>query len=281
MRDRPPHTRQLHTPAGETPIDKQASGKAQPGRRAAGPDQERRGTEEAPGHTHHPRPRPRLGRLRPDPCPGTNCNPQPRKAGSEQRPYPQTHYQIRSPRPNTCAPNPNLNRHKTGATHSHPHQPQAPARTGRGQAETQTGLCGVERAVRPFSARGWVGFPPFAVVFLWGGFACSSLPSLGWRMHWSVNGVPNRLAGLLPHVAVLWVAVGRAPAPCALWLIYTHGLTARPVRSGCSSAGWPVAPARLVGSGVRGMREVAEALFWGGVARFPPAPVVWVRCWRV
>ena len=51
-----------------------------------------------------------------------------------------------------------------------------------------------------------------------------------------MNGVVNWLF-LLQRVAVLWVATGRAPAPCVSWLMYTYGLTAHPVGLGSGSAG--------------------------------------------
>ena len=100
-------------------------------------------------------------------------------------------------------------------------------------------------------------------------------------MHWLVNGVANGSLFVLRRVAVLWVAVGRAPAPCTSWLMYTHGLTALPVGLGSGSAGRAAAPAAFVGSGIRGGLGMAGALLWGRVARCLPAPVVSVLCWRV
>ena len=42
---------------------------------------------------------------------------------SVARPYPDTHHQPRSPRPNTHEATPNLNRREAGAAHIHPHTP--------------------------------------------------------------------------------------------------------------------------------------------------------------
>ena len=47
---------------------------------------------------------------------------------------------------------------------------------------------------------------------------------------------------MLWRVAVLWVAAGRALVPGAVWHMYTHGLTARPVGLGSGASGWAVAP---------------------------------------
>ena len=108
---------------------------------------------------------------------------------------------------------------------------------------------------------GW-GFPPFVfffVFFLGGaGFACSSLclPCAGARTGWQT-------VWLIGSVLVLWVAAVRAPAPWAVWVMYTHWLVACPVGVG-SGAGRAVAPAGFVRSRVRG----------GGVVPCPSAPAV-------
>ena len=70
----------------------------------ARPAQEKRGTIEAPTHTHHSQTRPRRGRLRRNLYPGTSRDTEPRKAGRERRPSPQTHHQPCSQRPNTRPP---------------------------------------------------------------------------------------------------------------------------------------------------------------------------------
>ena len=106
VRDRLPHGRQLHTPAGETPADRRASGESQPGPRTAQPEQERRGTNEAPTHTCHSGTQPRRGRQRPNQQAGTDRNPWPRKVGRGRRPDFHTHQQPCSPRPNTRPPKP-------------------------------------------------------------------------------------------------------------------------------------------------------------------------------
>ena len=83
-------------------------------------------------------------------------------------------------------------------------------------------LCGVGRGAQPFPFRRWVGFPRFPVAFFWGGGCLFLLlPSLSRCMHWSVSG---EVTDLRFH---LRVAAGSAPAPCALWLMYTDGFVAR------------------------------------------------------
>ena len=120
---------------------------------------------------------------------------------------------------------------------------------------------GAGRAVWPIPFRRLVGFPPFPVllvcflVFLRGG-----LPSLS--MHWSESGVVNWLAVRVAGVR------GPCPAPCALWLMYTHGLVARCVGPGSGSAGWAVAPAGFVGSWVRG----GAGRGWGDFLGVPSVP---------
>ena len=91
------------------------------------------------------------------------------------------------------------------------------------------------------------GFPPFLVIFFREGVACSFLcpPPAG--------ACTGRCAvWLTGSLFVLRVAAGSAPAPCAIWLMYTHGLAARSVGLGLGSAGCAVVPAGFVGSWVRG-----------------------------
>ena len=81
---------------------------------------------------------------------------------------------------------------------------------------------------------------------------------------------------MLRHVALLWVAPGRPLAPCVLWLMYTHGLTARPVVLVSGPAGWAVAPAQFVGSGVGGGGGGwLERFFEVGLPVVPPP--LWCR----
>ena len=93
---------------------------------------------------------------------------------------------------------------------------------------------------------GSLGLPSFCV-FFWGGVACSTLclpwaaARTGWQMVW-----------LTGSLLALWVAAGRALAPCVVWVIYMHGLVARPVGLGSGSAGWAVVRAGFVRSWARG-----------------------------
>ena len=74
---------------------------------------------------------------------------------------------------------------------------------------------------------------------------------------------------------VLRVAVGRAPAPCALWLMYTHGLAARSVGLGSGPAGWAVAPADFFGSWIRGGGGLLGQIV--GVGLPSVLPPLWYR----
>ena len=82
--------------------------------------------------------------------------------------------------------------------------------------------------------------------FFGGGVACSTLclpwaaARTGWQMVW-----------LTGSLLALWVAAGRALAPCVVWVMYMHGLVARPVGLGCGSAGWTVVRAGFVRSWAR------------------------------
>ena len=81
---------------------------------------------------------------------------------------------------------------------------------------------------------------------------------------------------MLRRVAVLLAAFCRARALRAVWLMYTHGLTAHPVWLGSDAAGWAVVPAGFlarVGSGGVGWLPVC---FIGvGLPGVPPP--LWCR----
>ena len=100
----------------------------------------------------------------------------------------------------------------------------------------------------------------FPFFFLLGGVCLFlPLPSLGWCTNWSAFGVANRVA----VSACAWL--GRAPAPCIGWVMYSLGLLAFPVGLGSGSAGWAVAPGGFVRAWVKG----------GGVFGLPPP--LWCR----
>ena len=102
-------------------------------------------------------------------------------------------------------------------------------------------------------------------------FSCSSLCP-----PWSGAHTGQQTLWLSGSLLALWMAVGRAPAPCVVRFMYMQGLAARSVVLGSGSSGWAVAPAGFVGSCIRevGLPSIPPPLrcrFGGGGFNFPVA----------
>ena len=103
----------------------------------------------------------------------------------------------------------------------------------------------------PAGVRSWVDgvFPLPWFFFLRGRCLFFPLPSLGWCMHWSANGVANWV--------VVDVVAGRGPCPGSVRrVVYVHAWDGGPScidGLGSGSAGWAVALAGFLGSWTRGV----------------------------
>ena len=95
----------------------------------------------------------------------------------------------------------------------------------------------------PASVHSWVGgASSLPCLYFCGRFACSFLcpPWAGARTR-------RHTVWLTGSLSALWLAAGRAPAPCVVWFVYPDGLVACLVRLGSGTAGSAVALASFVG----------------------------------